>query len=212
VYPLTDGPAHFFRPVRRYPHADLLRAGGSQPSVHSGLCGSVWVGFPVRVPARRVALWIGRGDLGRRSCVALARGEDGWVVRQVAFNIGDTAAPAAARYGTQPVIGTCYSNLKNSSREIIDCLRMSRTSRSGKSPGCTETVVRRVGSLPCTKLVMRALRSLDHNTCTLERREHLSRSDLRQPAHTRANRTGITSLTVLSGSASNAGIGLPSSW
>jgi len=41
--------------------------------------------------------------------------------------------------------------------------------------------------------------------------QHLPCSDLRQPAHTRASFAGTISLTVLSGSASEVGIGLPSS-
>ena len=61
------------------------------------------------------------------------------------------------------------------------------------------------------QIVMAAFDAPGHETSPLQGSKHLPRRDLRQPAHTRASFTGTTSLTVLSGSASDAGIGLPSS-
>ena len=43
------------------------------------------------------------------------------------------------------------SSFKNSSRESFVCLRMSRTSLDGRSPGCTATVAQREGSSLCSK-------------------------------------------------------------
>ena len=154
VYPLPDGRAHAFRPARRHSHADRLLPAKFRGSEHTryilafaGACalGSVYGFLQGAWPFGLIeAIWAG---------VALWRwrhGENGWVER-ASFEIGDIVPPVALQHETQPVIGRRYSNLKNSSREIFDCLSMSRTSRSGRSPGCTETVVRRVGSLPCTK-------------------------------------------------------------
>lgn len=61
------------------------------------------------------------------------------------------------------------------------------------------------------QIVMAAFDAPGHETRPLQGGKHLPRADLRQPAHTRASFTGTTSLTVLSGSASDAGMGLPSS-
>jgi len=100
----------------------------------------------------------------------------------------------------------CYSSLRNSSREILDCLRISRTSRTGRSPECTATVVRRPGSSLCTRIVMASLDAPRFKSCPAKSGKHLPRFYLRYPAHAGVSFTGTTSLIIVCGSVSDAGI------
>lgn len=45
------------RPVRRFHHGDLLRAGETARTLHLGVCGILPVGVPIRFPARGLAFW-----------------------------------------------------------------------------------------------------------------------------------------------------------
>ena len=105
-----------------------------------------------------------------------------------------------------PISSIPHKSLKNSSREIFACLRMSRTSRAGESPECTATVVRRVGSFFLDQIVMASFGSPCFKTSPAECGEHLPRRDLPQAAHARVSFAGTTSLTIARGSESDAGI------
>lgn len=45
------------RPVRRFHHGDLLRAGETARTLHLGVRGILPVGVPIRFPSRSLAFW-----------------------------------------------------------------------------------------------------------------------------------------------------------
>src|SRR5882757_3513779 len=65
------GRADAVRIVRGHRYAGELRAGGSQPLVHRSLCRRLRAGLGLRIPAGRLAVRAGRGDLGRGGAAAL---------------------------------------------------------------------------------------------------------------------------------------------
>lgn len=64
-----NGWADLIRIIRGQRHAGLLRAGGAQSVVHTGLCRCLRARIALRVPAGRLAVRTGGGDLGWR-CAA----------------------------------------------------------------------------------------------------------------------------------------------
>ena len=56
----------------RHRHAGLLRARGSEPMVHCGVCWGVRSRLRLWLSPRRVALRAGRSNMGWRSSMALA--------------------------------------------------------------------------------------------------------------------------------------------
>src|SRR2546429_974516 len=67
-----DGYAEPVRHVRGDGDARGIRAGGSQSLVHPGFCRRLRARLGLRISAGRLAVWAGRGDLGRRRAAALA--------------------------------------------------------------------------------------------------------------------------------------------
>src|SRR3981081_1161116 len=61
----------FIRIVRGHRHARVLRAGGSQSLLCPGVRGLLRAGFDLWILAGRLAIWPGRGDLGRRGVAAV---------------------------------------------------------------------------------------------------------------------------------------------
>src|SRR5262245_10758227 len=70
----SDGSTDVIRPVRRERHARLLCAGGPQSLVRARLCLCLRARLGLRVPARRLAVRAGGGDLG--GCRAAAVGDE----------------------------------------------------------------------------------------------------------------------------------------
>ena len=64
-------PSHHLRAVCSDGNACLLRAGGAEPVVHSRFCRSVCARLGLRISARSLAVWIGRGRLVRGRDTAL---------------------------------------------------------------------------------------------------------------------------------------------
>src|ERR1700743_2347187 len=65
------GPPDIIRAVRGYRDARMLRVGGSQPLVRARLCRRLRAGIDLRLPAGRLAVRAGRGDLGDRRAAAV---------------------------------------------------------------------------------------------------------------------------------------------
>jgi hypothetical protein len=61
---LTLGSANYLRLVRCDRDVSVLRARESQPLVHPGLRFLLRFGVWVRIPTRRMAVWLGRSGLG----------------------------------------------------------------------------------------------------------------------------------------------------
>ena len=61
-----------FRAGRGHGRADILCAGGPQHMVRAGICRSLRAGFGLRLPAGRLAVRRGRGDMGLGGAEALA--------------------------------------------------------------------------------------------------------------------------------------------
>jgi hypothetical protein len=60
-----------FRPVRGHGDAGLLRARTTQHMVHPGIRGIVWPRFRLRIPSRRMAVRLGRGNMGASGAAPL---------------------------------------------------------------------------------------------------------------------------------------------